>query len=67
MGAGDMIRALQIRDGAGDLEHPVIAPGGQPHLLHRLPEEPLSRLVRAGDLFQEIAVGLGVGADGMVA
>ena len=31
--------AVEIGQGAGDAQHPVVAPGGQPHPLRRLDEE----------------------------
>ena len=43
---GDGLRALQVRDGAGDLERPVVGPCREPQLRDRLPQELLSLRIR---------------------
>ena len=60
MGGLDPLAARQIRDGAGDAEDLVMAPGGEAQALVGCPEEILPLFVKAADLPQEIAVEPGV-------
>lgn len=66
MGFCDRGRAAKVGDGARHFEHPVIAARRQFHPLRRLGQEPGAACIRRGDLVQEFAFGLGIGADAIV-
>ena len=55
--------AVEIGQGAGDPQHPVIAPGGQPHSLRRLNEEAGPGRVRCCYTPQQFPVGSGIRSD----
>ena len=46
MGGGGMLRPLQVRDGPGHPEDPVVAAGGEAHALEGPPQELFPRLVQ---------------------
>jgi len=56
-------RGVQVRERARHPEHPVIAAGGELHALGGLGEQRAAGGVGGGGVFQQRAVGLGVGAD----
>ena len=63
MAAGDDRGAVDIGQGAGDAQHPVIAPRGQAQPFGRPGEERAARLLRRSDLVEQRAVSIGIGAD----
>src|SRR5690348_16808384 len=63
MKAPHAVARLEIGEGAGDAEDAVVAAGGEMKALAGVDEEALAVGVGGGDLVQELAVQLGVGAD----
>ena len=55
--------AAEIGEGSGDTQHPMIAAGRELELLHRLRQQLAALGFGRSDLFQQFAVGLGIGAD----
>ena len=64
MGAADLRGAVEVGDGARDTQHAVVAARGQVHALGRAQQQLAASGVGRGDLVEQLAVGLGVGAQG---
>jgi len=56
------VGAVQVGDGPGHPQNPMIAPGGQPQMFRRGLQQVSARLVRRGDGFEDLAIGFSVAA-----
>ncbi len=63
MDAADDVRAVEIGQRAGDLQHAVIAAGGEAHLFRRIPQQlQAARHPAAAMRLDQRRRGTGVGA-----
>ena len=63
MQARHPVGPIHVGQGAGDAQYPVIAPGRQAQARRRVHQQLAPGVVGPGDLVQQFAIGLGVGAD----
>lgn len=66
MDAANSIAPRKVRDRAGDTHHAMKAARAEPHGRGGVGEQAPARFVGRGDLGQEIAVDLGIGADAVL-
>jgi hypothetical protein len=67
VGAVDLGLAVQVGDGAGDAQHPVVAARGQLQALGGAKEELAPGGIGGRDPVEQLALGLGVGAQRLLA